>query len=220
MNIVFLGDSVTQGCFEIIKNPAGEWELVIEPEFSYVALIAEKIKKEYPEKDITVINAGISGDSTAEALSRLERDVISHNPAVTAVCLGLNNSGRRNIPEFTSELSEIFKRLAGAGSEIIFMTPNMLNCYVDKDTPDYLVSMAEDCASVQNGGEMDRVIAAAVKTACGHNAQVCDVYAIWKKLAYYGIDTTALLCNHINHPAREMHRLFADELFEILKKKI
>ena len=44
------------------------------------------------------------------------------------------------------------------------------------------------------------------------NVPVCDCYALWKRLAACGVDTTALLCNRINHPDREMHKMFAYEL--------
>lgn len=220
MNIVFLGDSVTQGCFDILKNDVGDWQLIIEPESSYVNLIDKMIKSKYPDKVINVINSGISGDSTSEALNRVEKDVLSYNPDITVVCLGLNNSCRRNIPEFCSQLTEIFRKIKSVGSKIIFLTPNMLNTYVDTETPDYLVKMAKDCALVQNSGEMDNLIKSGIETACSFDAVICDAYSEWKKLQYYGIDTTALLCNHINHPKREMHRLFADMLFELLKEMI
>lgn len=46
---------------------------------------------------------------------------------------------------------------------------------------------------------------------------VCDGYACWKSFERYGIDTTMLLSNYINHPTRKMHLLFAEKLFEVLK---
>ena len=50
--------------------------------------------------------------------------------------------------------------------------------------------------------------------AAARGIPVCDCYAEWKRMAAEGQDTTAMLCNHINHPTREMHKLFADMLFE------
>lgn len=220
MKIVFLGDSVTQGCFDIVKNKDDEWELIIQPEYSYVTLLDNRLKKAFPDRDITVINAGVSGDGTEQALGRLQSDVLAYNPDITVVCLGLNNSGRRNIPEYVSQLSEIFERISNAGSKIVFLTPNMLNTYVDPETPDYLMNMAADCADIQNNGEMDKLMAAGIEAAKKYNAVLCDVYSLWKKLQSYGIDTTKLLCNHINHPTRKMHGLFADSLYEILKEMI
>ena len=48
------------------------------------------------------------------------------------------------------------------------------------------------------------------------NVPVCDCYAIWKNLAACGVDTTELLCNRINHPSREMHKVFAYELIRTI----
>lgn len=220
MNIVFLGDSVTQGCFEILKNNAGEWELIIEPEYSYVSLIEQKFKSDYPDRDIKIINSGISGDSTKEALDRIDKDVLAYEPDIVSVCLGLNNSGRRNLKEFSDQLSEIYARIKPTGAATVFMTPNMLNTRVDPETADFLVEMAKDCTVLQSEGEMDRLIDTAIRVSKENGAAICDVYSVWKKLEFYGIDTTGLLCNHINHPTREMHRLFADKLYDILKEMI
>ena len=57
---------------------------------------------------------------------------------------------------------------------------------------------------------------AARQMAAERGIPVCDCYAEWKRMAAEGVDTTALLCNHINHPSREMHKLFAEMLFETI----
>ena len=41
---------------------------------------------------------------------------------------------------------------------------------------------------------------------------VCDAYQYWKELAASGVDTTARLANHINHPDAGMHTVFAQLL--------
>ena len=48
------------------------------------------------------------------------------------------------------------------------------------------------------------------------NVPVCDCYALWKQLEAGGVDTTELLSNKINHPTREMNRLFAYELIKTI----
>lgn len=220
MNIVFLGDSVTQGCFEIVKNEAGEWGDRIEPGNSYVELVGRKLKAAFPEEQINIINSGIAGHNAGDALERLEKDVLSYKPFLTCICFGLNDCGRKNIPEFTERITEIMERTASTGSRLVYMTPNMLNTYVAEDTPGYLIGFAEYCAENQNGGEMDNLMQAARDAAARCGARLCDAYARWKEAEKNGEDTTALLCNHINHPSREMHGLFADMLFEIISEEI
>ena len=48
---------------------------------------------------------------------------------------------------------------------------------------------------------------------------VCDCYALWKKLADGGVNTTDLLSNYLNHPTREMNKMFAYELVRTMFEK-
>ena len=49
-----------------------------------------------------------------------------------------------------------------------------------------------------------------------YGAAVADTYADWQAMERSGVDTTALLANHINHPARDMHALFVHRILEQL----
>lgn len=91
----------------------------------------------------------------------------------------------------------------------------MLNTYVADDTLDELKEYAEITAQMQNSGRMDSYMAAAVALAESMNIRVCDCYGEWKKLSATQ-DVTMLLANRINHPVKEMHELFAEELFKII----
>ena len=82
---------------------------------------------------------------------------------------------------------------------------------------------AQTQRSIQNfpiGGERQpREIITAfayLKEACARGAAICDVYAKWKRMNALGINTTRLLANYINHPTRELHKVFAEVLFETL----
>ena len=69
---------------------------------------------------------------------------------------------------------------------------------------------------IQNNGTLDAYFDAAREAASECGVKVCDVYAKWKKMAEYGIDTTALLSNDVNHPTRGMNWLFAHSLVETM----
>jgi acyl-CoA thioesterase-1 len=45
--------------------------------------------------NIPVINAGVSGDTTAQGLARVDRDVLSKNPKIVIIVLGGNDNGQR-----------------------------------------------------------------------------------------------------------------------------
>jgi lysophospholipase L1-like esterase len=70
-NIICFGDSLTYGTGAV-------------PGKSYPAQLAEMIGQ-------PVINSGIPGDTTARALQRLERDVLSKSPHMVLITLGGND---------------------------------------------------------------------------------------------------------------------------------
>ncbi len=219
--IAFLGDSVTQGCFELYVKDDGNIGTSFHQNNAYHKKIAEILSYLYPKCPINIINAGISGDTAQGALERLERDVLKFSPDLTVVCLGLNDSmlGKDNIDNYYSCLKEIFNRLKKSGSEVIFMTPNMMNtkvsCTLEKPV---FISTAKKTMEIQNSGVFDGYIEKARQAASECCVRICDVYFKWKTLEENGVDVTALLSNEINHPRSEMHMLFAYSLVEEIMK--
>lgn len=219
VTIAFLGDSVTQGCFEIYNKSNGAIETVFDKTNAYHAHLARMLSVIYPSVPVNIINAGVSGGKAPQGLDRLERDVISHNPDLCVVAFGLNDStkGRENLSNYTSALDGIFKKLKDAGIEIIFMTPNMMctevSCHLREDNQ---ITTALKCASVQNEGVLEMFLEAAKEVARQNGVAVCDCYTRWKKLYDNGANVTELLANHINHPTREMNNLFAISLLETM----
>lgn len=219
--IAFLGDSVTQGCFDIYLKTDGNIETYFDKSCAYHSYLEEMLSELFPNVPVNIINAGISGDSAANALIRLERDVICHNPDLTVVCFGLNDSsqGIDGISQYTESLGEIFGKLLKNGSEVIFMTPNMMNtkisCHII-NTP--FKDTAQKAMEIQNSGLFSKYIESAKEVAEKYGIPVCDVYSKWQKMAENGVDITELLANKINHPTREMNRLFSYSLIETMFK--
>ncbi|MBQ9393880.1 MAG: hypothetical protein IJU18_07840 [Oscillospiraceae bacterium] len=215
MKIVFLGDSITEGCFELFQTETG-FDTVRDPERGYVSILRRRLQQAY--RGVEVVNAGVSGNAASDGLARLERDVLALCPDVAVVCFGLNSAVTAE--EFGATVGEIFRRLRERGVYTIFLTPNMMSTYVRPDMPDYLLESAERCTLRQTSGEMDRRMAAGVRAAEENGVTVCDAYGVWKRWASYGIDTTALLSNSINHPRRETHAMFADLLWPLLSEAV
>ena len=219
VTIAFLGDSVTQGCFEIYKTEDDRIETVFDKKASYEMGVFDILCTLFPSVTVNIINAGISGDCAPRGLRRVEKDVLRHEPDLVLVCYGLNDCSlaENSIQKYTDSLRQIFEKIKESGSELIFMTPNMMNTYVSaalKD-PDF-VKVAEESATKQNSGRFDAHIDAARELCRQMEVPVCDCYAIWKKLAASGVDTTALLSNKINHPTREMNKMFAYEIVKTM----
>jgi len=70
-NIICLGDSLTSG-------------VVAEPGQDYPSLLSGHLNKK-------VINAGVSGDTTRDALKRIKKDVMEQNPRMVIIILGGND---------------------------------------------------------------------------------------------------------------------------------
>lgn len=81
---------------------------------------------------------------------RLGADVIEKSPDAAVVCFGLNDINNA-LDGYTSALGEIFDRLQAADIEVIFMTPNMLNTYVDDSLTGGLREYAHKTAPIPDG---------------------------------------------------------------------
>jgi len=78
ITLVCLGDSLTAG-----YGAAKPSE--VDKSKSYPAYLQKKTGIN------TVINAGVSGDTTAQALARVDSDVLSHKPDIVIILLGAND---------------------------------------------------------------------------------------------------------------------------------
>lgn len=212
VSIAFLGDSVTQSCFELYKHTDGSIDAYYDAESAYHHYLKRALAMLYPSVPVNIINAGIGGDVAPHGLERLDRDVISHRPDLAVVCYGLNDAwgGLDGLPAYEEALGAILDRLSAAGIETLFLTPNMMctevSCHLQDEA---ILEMARGAVQLQNSGVMDRYMESA-KTVCARRGvPVCDCYAEWKLLQAAGVDTTELLANKLNHPTREMNWLFA-----------
>lgn len=205
VNIVAFGDSVTHGCVGV-------------GEMNYDTVYFNRLKNKILDVSnfipVNVINAGISGITAEMSVARINSQVMCHNPDLVIVCFGLNDVNG-TLESYLNSLKIIFEKCKTEDTDVIFLTPNMLNTYVADDTNEDLKGYAEVTADMQNSGKMDLYISEAIKLAERMNIKVCDCYSKWKKLSETQ-DTTMLLANRINHPTKEMHELFAQSLFDIL----
>src|SRR2546425_6770392 len=104
--IVAFGDSLTAG-------------LGVPAEQSYPALLAARLLAEgYPYR---VVNAGVSGDTTAGGLRRVDWALRAH-PDVVIVALGANDGLRGQSPQaIRANLEEIVARLQAAGARVLLV---------------------------------------------------------------------------------------------------
>lgn len=209
ITIVAFGDSITHGA---LAGNEMNYETV------YWNLLKQKILAVKDYVPVNVINAGIGGITAGASLDRIDRHVLKHEPDLVIVCFGLNDV---NYPleDYLHGLRVIFEKCSACRADVIFMTPNMLNTYVSEDTEERFKSYAAVTAEYQNSGKMDLYISSAIKLVKEMGVDVCDCYSMWKELSKTQ-DINLLLANRINHPTKEMHRLFADSLFNLIFKDL
>lgn len=121
--VVFLGDSLTAG-------------LGVAADQAYPALLEKALRADGIA--VRVLNAGVSGDTTAGGLRRLPW-LLAQHPAVVAVGLGANDGLRAQpVAEIDRNLRQIVARVRAAGAEVLLLGMQIPPNY----GPDYAGSFA------------------------------------------------------------------------------
>ena len=220
ITIAFLGDSVTQGCFECYLTSPSTLETVFDYKSAYSTRLKEILNLLFPKVQVNIINSGISGDCAMWGVKRLERDVLSYNPDLVIISYGLNDSGKgkEGICEYKNALEKIFKSLKDKDIDSIFLTQNYMNTHVSPHIKEELfIKLAKSFSeNIQNIGVLKEYFEVAKALCEEYNVAVCDLYSVWDKMHSLGVDTTELLANKLNHPIREWHYYIAIKLLELI----
>lgn len=221
VTIACLGDSVTHGCFEIFLNAEGGIETVCRPDDAYPMMLKRALTTYFPFASPVIVNAGVSGDKSYGGAERLERDVLSFKPDLVIVDFGLNDSMNKDvdggIAAYDKSMREIFESVLASGAECILLTPNYMNKAVSPLLKEPLfIDIAAEAAVVQNTGILTRYVETARKAAADMGVPVADAYAVWQALDHGGVDTDALLSNNINHPTKQAHDIFVQEIMRAI----
>ncbi len=218
ITIAFLGDSVTQGCFDVYYDRSGRIQTFFDYKKAYSTRVRELLNLLYPEAQINVINSGISGDTARGGANRVERDVLAFNPDLVVISYGLNDvsDSEEGLTNYLNALTEIFEKVTKSGAECIFMTQNYYNTTIS----DHLIPEANELAQIlkerQTSGKLKSYYQNATALASKMGVKVCDVYRKWEALEKGGVNVTELLANKLNHPIPELHYLFAYSLIETM----
>ncbi|MGH8018086.1 MAG: SGNH/GDSL hydrolase family protein, partial [Opitutaceae bacterium] len=106
----------------------------------------------YPDRAVTAFNCGISGDTTAGALRRLDWDVLTKRPTVSSVMFGMNDVDRRlygdtagdanleqtrreRIDAYRANLTNLAGLLQKSGSRVILLTPSIFDQTAEGERP-------------------------------------------------------------------------------------
>lgn len=211
--IVALGDSVTQGVME---------QNVLDSDGVYHHLLQQELESFFPTTTFSTINAGVSGGNAPQALERLDRDVLRHDPDLVLVAFGLNDAclGLEGLPIFTAALRKIVSRIQQeTSSDIVLLTPSFAarrkNSRVHLDHE----SMTDGIIRIQSEGILEQYAQVVRGVAADSHVALADIHREWVRLAGDGLDTDMWLANGLNHPDRRGHKLASTILIhEILRE--
>ncbi len=159
---------------------------------AYTDMLGIALRQATRQANIEMLNAGISGNTTSDALARIDRDVISHRPDLVTVMFGLNDMTRVPLEAYRVNLKAIVTKCRAAGSEVILATPNNVITTGDRPTE----KLIEYCDVIrQVGSEL--------------NIPVCDVYRELDAVRAHAPFDWRLLMSDAIHPNMAGHKRIA-----------
>lgn len=202
--IVFAGDSVTDMGS---AQPVGE-SFFDNLGHGYVRMIDNLLAACYPERNIRVVNAGISGNTSADLLARLDRDVFPFRPDYVSICIGINDVWRQFdspynpycsvVPEnYEANLRQTVTRCKDQGVKGIFIL-----------SPYYMEPNREDPMRAK----MDEYVAICAKLAEEYGCVFVDFQAMYEK--HFKYCHSSLIAWDRVHPNEKGAMLMAREFLK------
>lgn len=158
------------------------------------------LRQQYPGAQLEVINAGVSGNTTTDALQRLEADVLAHAPHLVVMMFGMNDVARTPPETFRANLDELIQRIQAKDAAVLLLTPNSVHPDDPQRPPDRVAAYAE---LVRGAGRTRGVPVADAFQA--YEAARADHPATWHQLMSDAI-----------HPNLRGHLLFAEQAAAVI----
>jgi acyl-CoA thioesterase-1 len=108
----------------------------------WVALLGERLKRERP--DYSVVNASISGETTAGGRARLQGALERHKPSIVVLELGAND-GLRGLPlkQMQENVAAMIRQAQAAGARVLVIGMKMPPNYGPDYTREFEVAFAQ-----------------------------------------------------------------------------
>lgn len=180
VRVVCFGDSVTGVYYHTGSRRA------------YTDMLGIALRHSAPQANVEMFNAGISGNTTENALARIDRDVISHQPDLVSVMFGLNDMTRVPLETYRENLRAIVLKCQAAGSEVILATPNNVITTGDRPTEKLIAY----CNVIREVGNEFKI-------------PVCDVYRELGAVREHSTFEWRVLMSDAIHPNMAGHKRIA-----------
>jgi lysophospholipase L1-like esterase len=179
--------------------------------------------------DLAVVNAGVGGNTTREALNRLERDALRHRPRLLVLQFGINDSAvdvwkqppattaRVPLPEYLDNLRAMVHTARTQRIQVILMTPNPLRW-----TPKLkaLYGKPPYDPATEDGFESATLrpyVVALRQLATELKLPLVDVYAAYPAFAAQHQTSMDTLLLDGMHPNDLGHQLVAEQLLPVIQ---
>jgi len=163
--------------------------------------------------NVTVYNAGVSGNNSAQGVKRFDSDVLAKKPAVVVVGFGMNDAVNShnsvNIEDFQNNISEMVQRCHRGNIKVVLNTINPV-------TETELYKRHKESFYADHGGANEKIKAynkVIRKIAAEQKVPVADYYKAIEKADFAVVSKDGV------HPTPEGSRLLA-EVVEVQLRKI
>jgi lysophospholipase L1-like esterase len=201
IRIVTLGDSITRGVRAGVK-----------PEETFAALIQDGLQKK--KINARVINVGIGGERTDQALVRLAK-VTAVKPKIVTIMYGTNDSyvdrgqkePRLTVTQYEDNLKKTVAELRKAGIKPILMTPPRWG------------EKARNGAGENPNVRLEKYAEVCRKVAKETKTPLVDHFTYWSEKEKAGVDIGAWTTDQC-HPNPRGHREIAELVAPVVMKVI
>lgn len=166
---------------------------------AYPEMLGIALQKLHSKAQITVRNAGISGDTSRGGLARLERDVLVHKPHLVTVMFGMNDLVSTPVGDFVTNMRQIVHRCREAGAEVVLCTQNSI-----------VESPTRSCSKLAEFTEAIRQLAKSEKLG------LADCHAAFEAVRSKDAFEWSMLLSDAIHPNMDGHKLFAETIAKVV----
>ncbi|MGC9319597.1 MAG: SGNH/GDSL hydrolase family protein [Armatimonadota bacterium] len=187
VRVVCFGDSITGAYYHTGSMRA------------YCDMLGFALRRLYPDAQLEMINAGISGNTTANGLARIERDVLSRHPHLVTVMFGINDMNSSPAEAYRENLQELVDRCEAGGAEVLLCTPT------------FTTGLGSRPMSLQ-----EAYAEAVSQVARASGCVVADCHHAFRRLHEEAPETHELMMSDAVHPNMNGHKLIAEVIAEAI----
>ena len=162
---------------------------------AYTDMVEIGLRQAYPKADIIAINAGISGNTTVDALARIDKDVLTRKPDLVTVMFGLNDMTRVSLEDYRANLKNIIAQCRAIGAAVLLCTPNSV-----RDTASRPIA------------KLEQYVAVVREVATEEKTPLADCYSAFEAIRKKNPLDFAFLMSDPIHPNMDGHKLHAEAI--------